>query len=266
MLTNDSGWRFATPEDKDAPGANVTGDPVPGHENYTHLKDIYFQCDPDYQGRFTVPTLYDKKQHKIVSNESSEIIRMFYTEFDDLLPERYKNLVLYPEHLRAKIDEHNDWHYNDINNGVYKSGFATTQEAYEKNAKILFAALDKVEKHLATSEGPYYWGKEITETDVRLVTTIVRYDPVCEYSDSIVVEITMLMCHRRSTFQDQRQGYPIRVSAYSSLVETPVLAAAGSEGYDRVHPHQAPLHQEPQANQPFQHHTSGTSATNIEGG
>lgn len=74
------GWRFATKEDDDAPGENVTPDPVPGHENVTHLQDIYFKVDPEYQGRFTVPTLYDKKQGKIVSNESSEILRMFYTE------------------------------------------------------------------------------------------------------------------------------------------------------------------------------------------
>ena len=76
----EKGWRFATPEDDDAPGAEVKPDPVPGHEKYTHLRDIYFQNDANYDGRFTVPTLYDVKQGKIVSNESSEIIRMFYTE------------------------------------------------------------------------------------------------------------------------------------------------------------------------------------------
>lgn len=76
----EKGWRFATPEDKDAPGDNVTADPVKAHEGFTHLRDIYFQVDPEYTGRFTVPTLYDVKQGKIVNNESSEIIRMFYTE------------------------------------------------------------------------------------------------------------------------------------------------------------------------------------------
>lgn len=74
------GWRFATKEDNDAPGAFVTPDPVPGHEGFTHLRDIYFKINQEYEGRFTVPLLYDKKQGKIVSNESSEIIRMFYTE------------------------------------------------------------------------------------------------------------------------------------------------------------------------------------------
>ena len=79
----EKGWRFATKDDdleKDVPGENVHGDPVPGHEGYTHLRDLYFGVDPEYKGRFTVPTLYDVKQGRIVSNESSEIIRMFYTE------------------------------------------------------------------------------------------------------------------------------------------------------------------------------------------
>lgn len=76
----DRGWRFATPEDTDAPGDNVVQDPVKGHEKFTHLRDIYFSVDPEYKGRFTVPTLYDTKTNRIVSNESSEIIRMFYYE------------------------------------------------------------------------------------------------------------------------------------------------------------------------------------------
>lgn len=76
----EKGWRFATSGDKDAPGDQVTADPVKGHEKFTHLRDIYFDVDPEYKGRFTVPTLFDVKQGKIVSNESSEIIRMFYTE------------------------------------------------------------------------------------------------------------------------------------------------------------------------------------------
>lgn len=89
------------------------------------MRDIYFATDPDYQGRFTVPTLYDKKQKRIVNNESSEIIRMFYTEFDNLLPEKYKNLDLLPKDLKDEIEATNEWTYNDVNNGVYKSGFAT---------------------------------------------------------------------------------------------------------------------------------------------
>lgn len=116
------GWRFATPDEK-LPGENVTPDPL--HKDYTHLRDIYFEHNPDYEGRFTVPTLYDKKQKRIVSNESSEIIRMLYTEFDDLIADEYKKVDLFPKDLQKDIDALNDWVYNDINNGVYKCGFAT---------------------------------------------------------------------------------------------------------------------------------------------
>lgn len=115
------GWRFAT-ADEHLPGENVTPDPL---HDYTHLRGIYFENNKDYEGRFLVPTLYDKKQKRIVSNESSEIIRMFYHEFDHLLPEKYQNLEFRPKDLVEQIDEVNEWVYNDINNGVYKSGFAT---------------------------------------------------------------------------------------------------------------------------------------------
>lgn len=118
----EKGWRFAT-SDENLPGENVTPDPL--HDGYSHLRNIYFEQNPDYEGRFTVPTLYDKKQKRIVSNESSEIIRMLYTEFDDLIADEYKKVDLFPKNLQQEIEGMNDWVYNDINNGVYKSGFAT---------------------------------------------------------------------------------------------------------------------------------------------
>ncbi|KAK0512152.1 hypothetical protein JMJ35_005280 [Cladonia borealis] len=188
----EKGWRFASSGEK-VPGDNVTPDPI--HENFTHLRDIYFEVDPDYKGRFTVPTLYDVKQNKIVSNESSEIIRMFYTEFDDILPEEYKKLDLFPSRLQAEIEGTNDWTYNDINNGVYKSGFATTQEAYEKAVRPLFASLDRAEAHLAAHAAPYYFGSSITEADIRLYTTIIRFDPV-------------YVQHFKCNIRDIRSGYP----------------------------------------------------------
>ncbi|KAG9238512.1 putative glutathione S-transferase omega-like 2 [Amylocarpus encephaloides] len=191
----EKGWRFATPEDKDTPGVEVTADPVEGHEKYTHLRDIYFQVDPEYKGRFTVPTLYDVKQGKIVSNESSEIIRMFYTEFDDIIEDKYKNVSLYPKELQADIEASNEWIYPDINNGVYRSGFATTEEAYTKAVTTLFSSLDRVEEHLSETEGPFYFGKNITEADVRLYTTIVRFDPV-------------YVQHFKTNIRDIRSGYP----------------------------------------------------------
>jgi putative glutathione S-transferase len=131
---------------------------------------LYFESEPDYQGRFTVPVLYDTKTKRIVNNESAEIIRMFYTEFDSLLPEEFKapNVDLLPAKLEKDIDETNSWIYDDVNNGVYKSGFATTQEAYEKAVTQLFKSLRRIEEHLKTSPGPYWYGDHVSEVDVRL--------------------------------------------------------------------------------------------------
>lgn len=121
-LTRITGWRFAE-KGEDVPGENTVPDPI--HEGYTHMQNIYYENNPDYEGRFTVPTLYDKKQKCIVNNESSEIIRMFYHAFDSVLPEKFAKVDLLPKELEKDIDETNEWTYNDINNGVYKSGFAT---------------------------------------------------------------------------------------------------------------------------------------------
>lgn len=189
----DKGWRFATP-DEHIPGESVTPDPV--HQNFTHLRDIYFGQNPGFIGRFTVPTLYDKRTNRIVNNESSEIIRMFYHEFDDLLEEPYKSVDLLPKKLEEDIDELNEWVYNDINNGVYKSGFATTQEAYEKAVHQLFKSLDRIENALVTSSTPYLLSSPtITEADVRLYTTIARFDPV-------------YVQHFKCNIRDIRSGYP----------------------------------------------------------
>ncbi|KAL1979455.1 hypothetical protein VTN96DRAFT_5942 [Rasamsonia emersonii] len=155
-------------------------DPLYG---FKYLRDLYLKADPSYEGRYTVPVLWDKKKETIVNNESSEIIRMFYTAFDEFLPEdlRESNRPgggLYPAHLRAAIDAMNDWVYDRINNGVYKTGFATTQEAYDANVYPLFDALDRIEAHLAQQPDhqPFLFGEHITEADVRLYTTLIRFD------------------------------------------------------------------------------------------
>ena len=190
------GWRFVTPNES-LPGANVQPDAI--HPTYTHLRDIYFAQNPDYTGRFLVPTLYDTKTSRIVSNESSEIIRMFYTEFDSQLPSQYAAVDLLPSSLRADIEATNEWTYNDINNGVYKSGFATSAAVYEENVTALFRALDRAEEHLASNhahgKGPFYFGAHITEADVRLYTTIVRFDAV-------------YVQHFKCNLRDIRSGYP----------------------------------------------------------
>ncbi|KAI0888671.1 glutathione S-transferase [Annulohypoxylon maeteangense] len=192
----ENGWRFPTPEDTDAAGENVIPDPVPGHEKYTHIRELYFAVDPNYGGRFTVPVLFDKKTNTIVNNESSEILRMLNHVFDDQLPSEYAKLDFYPEPLQSQIEEAHGWIYDDINNGVYKSGFATTQEAYDRNVTALFDALDRAEKHLAETGGPFWFGDKITEVDIRLFPTLIRFDPV-------------YVQHFKCNLRDIRSGYPL---------------------------------------------------------
>lgn len=158
------GWTF----DTDFPGA--TGDRLFGS---AFLRDIYLRAKPDMTGRVTVPVLWDKARGTIVSNESAEIIRMFNTAFNDLTGDRQD---FYPEPLRAEIDHLNARIYSDINNGVYKAGFATTQAAYDKAVHPLFDALDWVEEIL--SRNRYLAGDRVTEADWRLLPTILRFDAV----------------------------------------------------------------------------------------
>ncbi len=162
-LMLEHGWSFD-------PGPGVVPDPV---LNARWLHQLYTHADPGCTGRVTVPILWDKRRSTIVSNESSEILRMFNTAFDGVgaAPGDY-----YPEELRAEIDELNTWIYDTINNGVYKCGFATTQGAYEEALTPLFASLDALEQRLAGR--PFLTGERITEADWRLFTTLVRFDPV----------------------------------------------------------------------------------------
>ncbi|ORY94173.1 glutathione S-transferase [Syncephalastrum racemosum] len=165
----DKGWKFSTSEE--CPGA------IPDNvNNAQYLRELYFKANPDYEGRFTVPVLWDKKKNTIVSNESSEIIRMFNSAFNKYLPEDKKVVDFYPEKLRKDIDELNEWVYDTVNNGVYKSGFATSQQAYERNVGPLFDSLDRLEGILAKSD--YLVQNTLTEADIRLWTTIIRFDPV----------------------------------------------------------------------------------------
>jgi putative glutathione S-transferase len=148
----------------------ATGDTLLGKKK---LYEVYLEAKPDYSGRVTVPVLWDKKTNSIVNNESAEIIRMFNAAFNDLTGNRDD---YYPQALRAEIDDVNARVYKNINNGVYRAGFATTQQAYEEAFDALFAELDEVEKRLSRQR--YLAGDKLTEADVRLFTTLVRFDAV----------------------------------------------------------------------------------------
>lgn len=137
-----------------------------------YVRDLYELCSSE-KTRYTVPLLWDKHARTIVSNESADIVRMFNDAFSDLVP---PSLDLYPEALRPAIDDVNDWVYRDISNGVYKCGFAATQEAYDDAVTMLFDALLRAEALLATQR--YLVGDVFTEADVRLFTTLVRFDAV----------------------------------------------------------------------------------------
>ncbi|KAG8949806.1 S-glutathionyl-(chloro)hydroquinone reductase [Tulasnella sp. 419] len=163
------GWPFKKADDY--PGAN--DDPLYGSN---HIRDLYFKANPEYGGRFTVPVLWDKELQTIVNNESSEIIRILNTAFNDQIPADKAALDFYPQELRGEIDALNEWVYDTVNNGVYKSGFATTQQAYDAAVTPLFASLDRLEGILKGKD--YLIGDRLTEADIRLFTTIVRFDPV----------------------------------------------------------------------------------------
>lgn len=159
----EEGWTFE-------PGEQVVADPI---HHASRLHQVYTATMSDYTGRVTVPVLWDKKTNTIVSNESSEIIRMFNSSFDGV---GAKKGDFCPPALLTEIDELNAFIYPNINNGVYRAGFATTQEAYDEAVIDVFNALDTLEKRLSTHR--YLTGNTITEADWRLFTTLVRFDPV----------------------------------------------------------------------------------------
>ena len=158
------GWTF----DTDFPGA--TGDTLYG---LPFARDIYLKADPKISGRVTVPILWDKKRETIVSNESSEIIRMFNSAFNEVTGNTDD---YWPEEMRDAIEEVNERIYDTLNNGVYRSGFATTQDAYDEAVTQLFDTMDWLEDRL--SQNRYLMGDRITEADWRLVPTLFRFDPV----------------------------------------------------------------------------------------
>ena len=164
MLAN--GWEFADCE----AGGFAAGDPLFGSD---YLYEVYLRAKPDYSGRVTVPVLWDKRRGTIVSNESADIIRMLNSAFDAFAS---SDADYYPAGLRDEIDAVNARVYASVNNGVYRCGFATAQDAYEKAFGELFEALEWLDERLATRR--YLIGDRLTEADWRLFTTLLRFDPV----------------------------------------------------------------------------------------
>lgn len=195
-LMLDDGWTF----DTDFPGA--TGDRLYGLDK---LYELYLRADPHDSGRVTVPVLWDRERETIVNNESAEIIRMLGHAFDGIgaRPGDY-----YPEDLRERIDAINADVYDHVNNGVYKAGFATTQAAYDEAATALFDTLDTLEERLARHR--YLVGNTLTEADLRLWTTLVRFD---------AVYATHFKCDRRRIVD-----YPNLLGLLRELYQLPGIA------------------------------------------
>lgn len=161
-VLTEQGWKFG-----DFPGA--------GRDNLngvTFMHEIYTHADPHYTGRATVPVLFDKHRNTIVNNESADIVRMFNSSFGALAGE---SLDLYPAGLASQIDALNEHIYHTLNNGVYKAGFASSQKAYEEACIAVFKTLDELEDRLG-SDGPFLFGERLTESDIRLFVTLVRFD------------------------------------------------------------------------------------------
>lgn len=191
------GWTFE-------PGPGVIPDPI---NNASRIYEVYLAADPKYSGRATVPIVWDKNRKTIVSNESAEIIRMFNSAFNDV---GANDLDFYPAEHRAEIDKLNDYVYPNLNNGVYRSGFATTQEAYEEAVTQVFEALDMLEERLATRR--YLVGSQITEADWRVFTTLVRFDPVY---------VGHFKCNRKRLFDyPNLWGYLCDLYQQSGIAET----------------------------------------------
>ena len=179
---------------------------VPGTETeITYLHNVYTLADPNYTGRCTVPTLWDAKEKTVVNNESAEIIRMFNSEFNEFARNHYD---YYPKALRGEIDEINDLIYNAINNGVYKAGFSSSQEAYEEAYDALFEAFEIVEKRLSNQR--YLCGDTITEADWRLFPTLYRFDSVYHYA---------FKCNKKHLYQ-----YPNMWNFVRELYQEPGIA------------------------------------------
>ncbi|KAL6720542.1 hypothetical protein ACLMJK_002466 [Lecanora helva] len=189
---DNGGWRFPVDDEK-YPGSTI--------DHLLHsefLSEVYFRSDTDYKGKYSVPVLWDKETQQIVNNESEDIMRMLNHAFDDFLPKDSprRGIDFYPENMRDKINEVNSWMMPNLNSGVYKAGFADNQEDYEKNCRVVFQTLDRLESMLADDRSLFLLGTpQRTEADIKLYTTLVRFD-------------TIYQQHFKLMTRSVRHGYP----------------------------------------------------------
>jgi len=209
---DDDGWQF-TPEKEGCTGDSVNG--------FDYLREAYVAADPEYTGRVTVPVLWDKQEGTIVNNESEEVMRMLDVAFDDLAT---RDVDLYPEGYREAVDETIEAIYDPINNGVYRAGFADTQAAYENAVGELFDALDHWESVL--DDRRFLAGDRLTEADVAMFTTLVRFDDVYH---------THFKCNRRKISE-----YP---NVWNYLLElTQLPGVAGTVNMEHIREHYYTTH------------------------
>ena len=191
----EEGWRFPK-DDNEYPGSTV--DHLFGS---AYLHDVYFRSPPSYkgyQGKYSVPLLWDKKTSQAVNNESEDIMRHLNHAFDEYLPKDspQREFDLRPDDLVAKIDEINQWLVPNFNSGVYKAGFAQTQEDYEKGCRGTFESLDKIEAILKSHDGPFMLGDRLTEVDIKAYATLIRFD-------------TVYVTHFKVNIGTVRHNYPV---------------------------------------------------------
>ena len=186
------GWRFPATDDE-YPGSTV--DHLFGAR---FLHEVYFKSDSDYEGKYSVPVLWDKKTNQIVNNESEDIMRMLNTSFNQYLPAEspQQKLNFYPAELRERINKTNGWMMPGLITGVYKAGFADTQEAYDANCRVVFETLDRLDKILSDTGNVFIISsRDPTEVDIKLYTTLVRFD-------------TIYQQHFKLMIRSIRHGYP----------------------------------------------------------
>ncbi|KII87773.1 hypothetical protein PLICRDRAFT_42268 [Plicaturopsis crispa FD-325 SS-3] len=203
-----NGFPFAN-ADEDSPFPGAEDDPLYGSK---YLRDLYLKANPDYSGRPTIPVLWDKETHTIVNNDSAEIVRIFNSAFNDAVAPEAAELDLYPSTYRAEIDELSAWMYEKLNAGVYKTGFASTQELYSQAVAEVFSALDTLEERLrgkpeASQGRKYLVGDSLTEADIKLWVTLIRFDPAY---------VGQFKCNIRTI----RDGYPALNSWMKALYWT----------------------------------------------